>query len=230
MAGRALSRQLDNVALASPPAYGLAARLRAATLAPHARAERSGVVAVILSGQVQRAPYALLLRNLLPVYRAIEDGLRQHRATPWLAPFAGPALFRAGALSADLAALCGDDWAERLRVLPAAARYAHRVALAADGDGARLIAHAYVRTLGDLSGGQLLARMLARRPGLPPEALHFYEFSDIRDLAAAKADYRAALDALGPHLSAPHLLLREAQVAFRLNIAVAEAVQAASAR
>jgi heme oxygenase len=225
-----MSSQIDSSSFAESMAGGLAARLRASTAALHARAERSGLVAAMLRGQVRPAQYALLLRNLLPVYRAIENGLQRHRATPWLLPFARPALFRTAAMECDLASLCGDDWAERLRLLPAAARYAHRVAKSAEGDGARLVAHSYVRTLGDLSGGRMLAQVLARSPGLPPEALRFYAYPAVPDMAAAKAQYRAALDALGPLLSAPHLVVREAQVAFRLNIAVSEAVRDATSR
>jgi heme oxygenase len=209
---------------------GFAARLRNCTAALHARAERAGVVASLLRGQTTRFAYALLLRNLLPACLAIEDGLDRHRATPWLSPFARPELFRAAALASDLAALCGEDWAERLMLLPAGARYAHRVALAAQGDGERLIAHSYVRTLGDLSGGQTLARVLSRTLKLPPAALGSYAFPGVPDLAAAKAGYRAALDAAGARLAAPELVLREARVAFRLNIAVSEAVLAATHR
>lgn len=207
----------------------LAARLREGTAALHVRAERSGIVAAMLRGQVDRAGYAVLLCNLLPAYRAIEEGLMRHRATPWLAPFARPEFFRAAALASDLAMICGDARAERLTLLPAGLRYAQRIRRAAAGDGALLIAHSYVRTLGDLSGGQTLARVLSRALKLPPEALTFYAFPGVADLGAAKAAYRAALDAAGPRLAAPERVLREARVAFRLNIALSEAVRDAAA-
>ena len=48
-------------------------------------------------------------------------------------------------------------------------------------DAPRLIAHAYVRYLGDLSGGRIVGRILARSPGLGPEALSFYDFPGIAD-------------------------------------------------
>jgi len=211
---------------AAPPP-GLAARFRAGTASLHRRAERSGIMAALLRGQADRAHYALLLRNLLPVYRAIEDGLERHRDSPALRPFARAELYRAPRIAADLTALIGPDWTERLGTLPAGARYAYRVARAAERDGMALIAHAYVRTLGDLSGGQLFPALLARTLALPPQALQFYDFSAIPDLAAAKAAWRAAVDAAAPYLPAPERLVREAQVAFRLNIALSEAVAAA---
>jgi len=208
-----------------PESPGLAARLRAGTAALHTRAERSGVVGDLLRGRGARVAYALLLRNLLPVYRAIEDGLERHRDDKLLAPFARKELYRAPRISADLAAIIGPDWPERIGLLPAGARYATRAARAAEGDGARLIAHAYVRTLGDLSGGQAVARVLARSLGLPAEALGLYAFPAL-DLAAVKAEWRAALDAADP--PGPEQVLREAQIAFRLNIALSEAVRSAA--
>lgn len=192
------------------------ARLRDATGDLHTRAERTGFVADMLRGRAGRAGYALLLRNLLPVYRAMEDGLA--RDAPVLRPFARPELYRAGRIEADLTVLCGQEWPS---LLPAGARYAARAARAAEGDGTLLIAHAYVRTLGDLSGGQMLGRLLARTLALPPEALNFYDFSAVADIPATKAAWRSALDAV----AAPGQLLHEAQVAFRLNISLSEAVQ-----
>jgi heme oxygenase len=192
------------------------ARLRDATGDLHTRAERSGFVADMLRGRAGRAGYALLLRNLLPVYRAIEDGLT--RQTAVLRPFARPELYRARRIEADLMALCGQEWPS---LLPAGARYAARAARAANGDGTLLIAHAYVRTLGDLSGGQMLGRLLARTLALPPEALNFYDFSAVADIPATKAAWRSALDAV----AAPERLLHEARVGFRLNIALSEAVR-----
>ncbi len=173
----------------------------------------------MLRGRAGRAGYALLLRNLLPVYRAIEGGLA--RETALLRPFARPELYRAGRIEADVTALCGPNWPA---LLPAGARYAARVARAAEGDGTLLIAHAYVRTLGDLSGGQMLGKLLARTLALPAAALSFYDFSDVADIPATKAAWRSALDAA----AAPERLLHEARVAFRLNIALSEAVRDAA--
>ena len=68
---------------------------------------------------------------------------------------------------------------------------------AAEGDGARLIAHAYTRYLGDLSGGQILQRLLARSLQLRPAELTFYDFPRFSDLDALKTDYRKALDQAG---------------------------------
>ena len=206
-------------------AEGLAAALRARTRYLHERAERSGVVRAMLAGTATRASYALLLRNLLPAYQALESGLESHRTRfPGLAR---PELYRADAIAADLAALQGGSWPDRLPLLPAGVRYAHRVGMAARGRGWPLLAHAYARYLGDLSGGQLLRRLLGRTLGLDPAELGFLTFPAVQDPAAVKAEFRAALDAAGREMVDAGPVVQEAAVAFRLNIHVAEAVQTA---
>ena len=62
---------------------------------------------------------------------------------------------------------------------------------------ARLIAHAYTRYLGDLSGGQIVQRLLAKSLGLRPEQLSMYDFSGFPDPAALKTEYRHALEQAG---------------------------------
>ncbi len=207
------------------PAEGLAGAMRRHTRPLHARAERSGIVHDLLRGQADIAGYALFLRNLLVVYQAIEDGLAAHRGDARLGAFARPELARAAAIRADLARLAGVRDAAHLPLLPAGRRYAARVA-AADVD--RLMAHAYVRYLGDLSGGQVLASLLARRVGVPAEALAFYTFADSADPPALREALRATLDAMAGRGGDGAAVLAEAAVAFRLNIALAEAVQTAS--
>ena len=81
------------------------------------------------------------------------------------------------AIEADLVALCGAHWSQGIPLLAAGELYARRIAKAAEGDGTRLIAHAYTRYLGDLSGGQILQRLLARSLDLQPSELSFYDFS-----------------------------------------------------
>lgn len=177
------------------------------------------MIARLLRGQGCRAGYARLLRGLLPAYQALEAGLERHGTTPWLSPLARPGLYRSAALAADLAAL--ERSYGRAPELPAAGPYAAAVtAAAATGDGAGLIAHAYVRYLGDLSGGVILSRVLTRSLGLPPEMLAFYRFPAIPDLAACKAELLAAIDEAGRTIARPERLLEEARRAFSCNIAL----------
>jgi len=196
----------------------------AATRVLHTTAERSGIIALLLRGQATQRGYAVLLRNLLGAYVALEAGLDAHRDTPGVFRVARPETYRSAAIAADLQALAGEDWAASLPLLPAGERYAIAIAQAAEVNGARLIAHAYVRTLGDLSGGQIVGELLRRAFGLPEEALSFYRFPAIADIGAYKTSYRQALDAAGAEIADPAAVVAEAALAFRLNIALSEAV------
>jgi len=208
----------------APPA--LATALRHATHDLHRDAERSGVVAQMLRGTITRGQYAGLLRNLLPAYQQIEHGLEQHCDHPHLRAMALPAVYRAAALQSDLAALAGPDWAARLPLLQAGRAYADRIAHATATAPALLIAHGYVRYLGDLNGGQMLQRRLATALGLDDTALAFYRFEAITDLAAFRRAYRDAIDAIRLDTDATAAVLAEAQAAFQANIAVSVALAA----
>jgi heme oxygenase len=195
------------------------------TKVQHTEAERSGIISDMLRGEVSRDGYVLLQRNLLAAYRALEAGLDRHRATPALAALAAYRLDRASAMEADLTVLCDGDFSA-VPMLPAGDAYVARIEQAAQGDGELLIAHAYTRYLGDLSGGQILKRLLAKKPGLAPDELSFYDFPAHADLAALKADYRAALDEAGTRAQHPQAIIDEGAVAFQLNTDLSWAVQA----
>lgn len=201
-----------------------AARLWVETKALHVQAERSGMMARILRGHASRRGHALLLRNLLPAYIELEDALRRHTESPVVGPFARPETYRVAALTSDLEALEGANWSTTLALLPAAEIYAQSVRRAGAGDGTGLIAHAYTRYLGDLSGGQIMQTMLAKNLGLGAGELAFYRFDGIADISAFRAHYHADLDRAGAALANPDAVLAEAGDAFRHNIAVSEAV------
>ena len=204
---------------------GLVAAMRARTSDLHTLAERSGIVREVLRGTASRQEYALLLRTLLPSYQALEAGLERHRQSPLMADLACPELYRAAAIEADLSVLVEPDWAERLPLLAAGRDYANCVAAASAGDGARLLAHAYTRFLGDLSGGRVMAVRLAASLGPLSGALRFHAFPGIANVNAFKAAYLAALDRAGTLVSEVSLVVDEAAVAFTCNIAVSNAVQ-----
>lgn len=197
--------------------------LRTKTL--HVEAERTGIIRDLLRDEASREGYILLLRNLLPAYREMERGLERHRGSRNLAALALYRLDRAPAIESDLVALYGKGWRRGISLLDAGEAYARRIAKAAEGDGARLIAHAYTRYLGDLSGGQILQRLLERSLKLRPSELSFYDFPRFSDLAALKADYRKALDQAGALVSDPQAVIEEGAIAFSLNIDLSCAVQ-----
>lgn len=201
--------------------------LRTKTL--HAEAERSGIIKDLLRGQASRDGYVLLIRNLLPAYREMEQGLHRHKASPALSRLASFKLDRAPAIEADLDSLCGHGWRDAIPVLEAATAYAARIARAAEGDGTRLIAHAYARYLGDLSGGLILQKLLTRTLMMSPSELSFYEFSQFSDLGALKTEYRNALDRAASNAADPDAIIEEGAVAFSHNIDLSWAVQKALA-
>ena len=206
------------------PSIVTALYLRTKTL--HVEAERSGIIRDLLRGEATREGYLLLLRNLLPAYQAMEQGLAVHRDSPALGGLALYKLDRAPAIEADLVALCGAHWSQGIPLLAAGEFYAKRIAKATEGDGTRLIAHAYTRYLGDLSGGQILQRLLARSLELQPSELSFYDFARFSDLDALKANYRQAIDSAGALAPDPQAVIEEGAIAFSLNIDLSCAVKA----
>ena len=207
---------------------GLVTSLYVRTKALHAEAERSGIVVDLLKGEASREDYILFLRNLLPAYRALEDGLARHAGSTILGELESYRLGRASAIEADLEALSGPGWETRVPLLPDAETYAAKIADAASGDGSRLIAHAYTRYLGDLNGGQILSRLIVKALDLQPNELSFYDFSKFSDPAALKTDYRLAIDRAGDAATDLPAVIEEGALAFSLNIALAEAVEQAA--
>jgi heme oxygenase len=219
------------MAKTDPSRARLAEHLRRQTREVHAIAERTGVMRDILGGRFGRALYCALLRNLYEIYDALEPALTRHAADPCIAPVFFPAFFRRAALSADLDALSGPGWADRLDIAPAARDYRRRIAELAQARPALLVAHAYARYLGDLHGGRILRRIVADTLALGPgPGLEFYAFGAVGDLDAAVRNYRAGLDALPVDATAADDIVREAQRAFELHIRLFDELAGAGAR
>ena len=215
----------DNAGHSLRPASLLGA-LRQRTRDLHTQAERSGIIADILHGRATRDGYVLLLQNLLPVYQTLEQQLTRLVWSPLVEPFIRPELARAGLIENDLQFLSAQMSAAS--VLPAAVQYVNAIVQASEGDGSRLIAHAYARYLGDLSGGQIVKRLLARSLDLPPAALTFYDFPAISDIAIFKSEYRAAIDRAGDESGDFDAIVEEGVLAFQLNIDLSIALQTES--
>jgi len=197
----------------------LSVELRKATADVHRRAESSAFVERFTSGTVDRAIYSRHLRALQPVYTALEDGLTRHQHDPRLGAFFLPQLWRTSALEDDLRFLLGDGWRSHAPV-PAAVQYADRLNDISSRTPVLLVSHAYVRYLGDLSGGQMLRRLAAQNLGLEHDGLRFYEFPEIDSTGAFKNHFRRRLDELILDDVERDQVVDEAREAFRLNGAI----------
>jgi heme oxygenase len=186
-------------------------------------------MAALIKGRLGLQAYCLLLRNLHPVYAGLEAGLLAHAPLPALAPLCLPRLFRTQAIAHDLQMLWGSTWQTELPVLAPAARYRDRLQDLSLSHPALLGAHAYVRYLGDLSGGQLLSGIVSRSLQLPAgQGLSFYDFGDAAQVASLGSAFRTGLDSVGADAAMAQALVDEAKKAFALHGELFEALGAAA--
>ena len=195
----------------------LALRLKTETRALHTAAERSRFMQALLRGRMERPAYCALLRNLHAIYESLEPALSRHARHPVLAPVYQPALCRAPALAADLNALHGASWQHAFERQPACGAYVARLR---EIDATRpelLLAHAYVRYLGDLSGGQMLRRVVAESMHLPTDTgTAFYNFGEPLETLQLTQAFRVGLDEVVVDAASADAVVAEAVLAFRL--------------
>lgn len=201
----------------------LSQKLRTATATAHTEAENSPFITRLMAGAGTASDFALLTAQLHPIYSALEAAMDAHAGHRVVAALHDPALVRTPRLAVDLGVLIGPDWAARLAdgrvaTMPATHAYVERLGHLTRPEA--LVAHHYVRLLGDLSGGQAIARLVARHYGIPAEALTFYRFEGIGKPKLYKDAYRATLDALALDAEARAFVVAEATRAFELNRAV----------
>ena len=213
--------------IAPPPATAtapldVAALVRAATADDHRAAESRGFITALMGGELSLDEYTRYLAQLAWVYEALEE----RGSRPGDPAVFDPALARMAAIDADLASLGAADWREAHPPLPATADYAVHLRVIAD-DEVRYLAHHYTRYLGDLSGGQAIARLVARHYGATPEQLSFYRFDIAEDgVVRYKRGYREAMNDLALAPEQVDVLIAEVRTSFRMNSAIFEALSA----
>ncbi len=201
----------------------LAALLRDETHSIHRRVENSAFMAALLSGKLEKSAYVLLLRNLEPIYAALEWGLMRHADAPTLSLVLIRPLFRLSSLHRDLEFLQGASWRSDLPLVAAGCAYVNHLRSIEGHAPDRLAAHAYVRYLGDLRGGQMLRKVVVDSLKLPDHSkgVDFYHFGEPLQVAALVAQFRAGLNLIEGTENgyvAKRGLLDEAQFAFELHL------------
>lgn len=89
-----------------------------------------------------------------------------------------------------------------------------------------LVAHAYTRYLGDLSGGQVLGRITQKSLGLKNgDGLQFFSFPNVNSPNLFKQLYRSRMNSIELADTQKQEVLKEAITAFEFNIQVFDELQ-----
>jgi len=238
---------------------GLSHLLKEATAQAHKDVLRPPVVNKLITGRIALDVHILYLMMLYDVYEALETALSRHADHPLLAAIHNPSVLdRTAGISDDVTYLLdlpnGSDWslhptARKYRAHPprALVEYVHRIKsldldshLSPDdhthvyppppAQPYLLLAHAYVRYMGDLNGGQQIKESVAKAYHLEEgssDGLRFYRFENDNgeecspaELGRVTAGFRKGMDSIGEGLNPGEraALLQEANHAFELNI------------
>lgn len=197
----------------------LATQLREGTSKSHSMAENVSFVKSFLGGVVDKNSYRKLVSNLYFVYSAMEEAMEKNQDNPIIAPIYFRELNRRKSLEKDLEYFYGENWRTTILISDATQLYVDRIVMISEERPELLVAHAYTRYLGDLSGGQILKKIAQRAMNLcDGKGLSFYEFDDVNDEQQFKQNYKKALDSLGLDLNLADQIVAEANLSFTMNM------------
>lgn len=200
-----------------------AQQLRNATWSDHGDSEGTSFMADIMRGRASREDYIALVAQHYYMYEVLEEVSEALWGDERYAGFHPRELLRKELLVRDLKHLLGEGWREQISALPATEAYTTRMReVSLEGWVPGIVAHHYTRYLGDLSGGQYIAKRVGKQFGFSDAGIAFYDFGALASIAGFKESYRTLLDALGEQLDDREraLMTDEVRDAYRHNTAV----------
>ncbi|KAG9019266.1 hypothetical protein FRB90_004535 [Tulasnella sp. 427] len=222
--------------------------LKAATKDTHDTISKSPGAQALTSGTLERDEYVRYLIMLWYLYITLENALDAHANHPVLAPTYNPAvLARAPAISTDIATLLETPaWASHPLHLsmhplpkPLLDYIAHIQAISESDDPTPLLAHSYLRYLGDLSGGQFIKRTILKSYHLQDHAVTAYDFpkpgglpgeiADQGDILKLKNIFKQSMDESITTPQAKQVVLQETKLAYRFNAQLLNLIRPPSA-
>ncbi|MEL4894373.1 biliverdin-producing heme oxygenase [Crocosphaera sp. Alani8] len=199
----------------------LALKLREGTSHSHTLAENTAFTKCFLKGIVEREPFRKLLADFYFLYSTLEEELERHKEDPVISKIYFPELNRKPNLAQDLEYYYGKNWAADIFPSVAVQTYVARIREVSQVEPTLLVAHSYVRYMGDLSGGQSFKKIARSALELPEgKGTQFYEFEQISTPEAKgkfKGKYRDGLNELPIDEALEKKVIDEANHAFKLN-------------
>jgi heme oxygenase len=192
----------------------LSSELRTQTLSHHKEAEGSEFMRRFMKGMLTESSYLDYLKEFLNIYSAMEEFLNTHQSDVNIQKIYFPELFRKNEIKEDI-----DFFSTRNKEYHAMnyslSYISHIKSLKKPN---LIIAHSYVRYFGDLSGGQILKKIVSKNFNLSDDnGVSFYNFKAINDINQFKEKYRRALDSLELKPDEKIEIIEEAKKVFQLN-------------
>ncbi|KAJ7992753.1 hypothetical protein DPEC_G00281940 [Dallia pectoralis] len=205
----------------------LSEQIKAKTKDIHVKAENTQLMLSYQKGQITMAQYKLLLFSLYEIYKVLEEELDRNSSHPGVSPIYFPQeLARLESIERDLEHFFGKEWLKKVIVPAATQRYTQRLHMIGKNDPKLLMAHAYTRYLGDLSGGQVLGKITQKSLGLSSgEGMSFFSFPGVSSPNRFKQLYRSRMNSIELTEVEREAMLEEAVRAFELNIQVFDDLQ-----
>ena len=198
--------------------------LRSATSVIHKEAEQRPFMQAFFAGRLPRDAYIAWLARQWHLYRALEtrldaipDGSPEHGLVP-------TELYRTARIEADLDHLLGAPWRDEDHLSPATKTYVERIETNA-AFPAGVVAHAWLRYMGNVGGRDVLRRLVAASIGAPDgdtRGLAFTDYAAIGEIRPFFASFHARLDALPLSNDEKRRAVDEAEAGFRHNIALTD--------
>lgn len=209
-------------------ADALSALLRAATNEIHKEAEQRPFMRAFFAGALPRDAYIGWLARQWHLYRALEtalDAIPVDRPEHGLVP---TSLFRTTRIEADLDDLTAGTWRNADQLSDATRAYVCRIESTA-AFPAGLVAHAWLRYMGNVGGRDTLRRIAAASIGSADgddRGLAFTDFSAVGEIRPFFTAFHARLDSLPLTEADAARAVAEADAGFRLNIALTDELAA----
>ncbi|XP_003417786.1 heme oxygenase 2 isoform X2 [Loxodonta africana] len=197
--------------------------LKEGTKEAHDQAENTQFVKDFLKGNIKKDLFKLATTALYFTYSALEEEMDRNKDHPAFAPLYFPMeLHRKEALTKDMEYFFGENWEEQAQCSAAAQKYVDRIHYVGQHEPELLVAHAYTRYMGDLSGGQVLKKVAQRALKLPStgEGTQFYLFENVDNAQQFKQLYRARMNALDLNPKTKERIVEEANKAFEYNMQI----------
>ncbi len=206
------------------------AQIKAATDENHRAAEESKFIVDLMSGQSSTLNYYRYMAALAPIYARMEATFQERSAEGIFQYFDHRALDRFNKIESDLEFLAQEldlpkDWREKNQ-FNSINTYLARIR--PETTDARLLAHHYIRYLGDLSGGRIIGRILQKHYSLQAEAMNFYNFDEIGDPVFYKRRYRDLLNLVQMSDTEKEEFLDEVVILYKITKAIFEELEKGS--